>query len=106
MQPNAHGLTRRCTAFVWQHHGRDAGWDKVKLLAAQLSNYDWLLWVPLDAIFADASSSLDALTEQHHAHLVVVQDSSGDGIGSGVLNEPILIRGKSEWSRELYAARE
>lgn len=86
-----------------QHHGRHADWDKVKLLAAQHANYEWLLWVPLDTVFADAASSLSALTDDGRAHLIVVQDGSGDGMGTGVLTEPILVRGKSEWSRKLYA---
>ena len=38
-------------------HWRDAGWDKVKLLSAQLSNYEWLLWVPVDSVFADSARS-------------------------------------------------
>ena len=41
-------------------HWRDAGWDKVKLLASQLMNYEWLLWVPVDSIFADSASSIGA----------------------------------------------
>ena len=32
-------------------HWREPSWDKVKLLASQLANYEWLLWVPLDAVF-------------------------------------------------------
>ncbi len=83
------------------HHGRDPAWDKVKLMAAQHANYEWLLWVPVDAIFADAASSLGALTDDGRAHLIALQDGSGDGMGTGVLTEPILIRGKTEWSRKL-----
>jgi hypothetical protein len=72
------------------------GWDKVKLLAAHQANYEWLLWVPLDAIFADAASSLDALTDDKRAHLIALQDESGNGMGTGVLSEPLLIRGLLE----------
>jgi len=81
------------------HHGRDTGWDNVKLLTAQHANYEWMLWVPVDAVFADTASSLGALTDDHHAQLIVLQDTSGDGTGTGVLTEPLLIRGKSEWSK-------
>jgi hypothetical protein len=80
---------------------RGRGWDKVKLLAAQHANYEWLLWVPLDAIFADTASSLDALTDDKRANIIALQDESGDGMGTGVLSEPLLIRGKTEWSRRL-----
>ena len=82
-------------------HWRDVGWDKVKLLANQLANYDWLLWVSVDSIFADSASALSAITDGERAHLIVLQDAEGDGMGTGALAEPILIRGKSEWSRKL-----
>ena len=58
------------------HHARDTSWDKVRLLAMKLQEYEWLLWLPIDALFADAASSLDALTDEARAHLVVVQVSS------------------------------
>ena len=82
-------------------HGRDAGWDKVKILYNQLANYEWLLWVPLDAIFADSASALGAITDDERAHLVVLQDAGGDGMGNGVLTEPLILRGKSAWSKKL-----
>ena len=68
---------------------------QVKLLSAQLDHYEWLLWLPVDAVFADASSSLSALISERRAHLIVLQDSGGDGMGSGILPEPLLIRGRS-----------
>ena len=57
--------------------------------------------MPVDAVFADAASSLGALTDDARAQLIAVQDASGDGMGNGVLAEPILFRGKSEWCRKL-----
>ena len=81
-------------------HWRESGWDKVKLLAAQLWKYEWLLWVPVDSVFADSASSLSAITDDTRAHLVALQDAGGDGMGGGVLSEPLLIRGKSDWSKK------
>ena len=84
-------------------HSRDSGWDKVKLLANELDKYEWLLWVPVDAVFADSASALSAITDGTRADLIALQVQGGDGMGNGVLSEPILIRGKSTWSRHLLA---
>ena len=43
-----------------------------------------LLWLPLDSLIVDPSSSLDSLL-QSRAQLVLLQDASGDGAGGGVL---------------------
>ena len=32
---------------------------------------------------------------------MIVQDGTGDGAGAGALSEPLLLRGKSEWSKKL-----
>ena len=37
---------------------------QVKLLSAQLYKFEWLLWLPVDSLFADAPNSLDALTDE------------------------------------------
>eukprot|EP00966_Prymnesium_polylepis_P110086 2547196-Prymnesium_polylepis.1 len=34
----------------------------------------------------------------------LAQDATGDGAGGGALSEPLLLRGKSEWSAKLLEA--
>ena len=78
-----------------------SGWDKVAASQAQIKNYDWLLWVPIDSVFADSASELGAIIDNERAHLVALQDAGGDGMGGGVLSEPLILRGKSAWSQKL-----
>ena len=78
-------------------------WDKVKLLAHYVDMYEWLVWVPLGSLFVDSAAALDSLFDQTHTHLILPQDDAGDGAGAGLLTEPLVLRGKSEWSRTLLA---
>ena len=55
----------------------------------QLDHYEWLLWTPVDSVFADSASPLSAVTDHERAHLLVLQDADGDGMGTGALTEPI-----------------
>ena len=80
------------------HHWRDAGWDKVKLLASQLDSW-WLMWVPMDAMFVDAANSLGALTDDGRAHCRSPgrQRRRLQAMASSL---SLCFRGKSKWSRK------
>ena len=66
---------------------------QVKLLSAQLYKFEWLLWLPVDSLFADAPNSLDALTDEGRANLILMQDGAVRYLAlPGVILPDVLLR--------------
>jgi GR25 family glycosyltransferase involved in LPS biosynthesis len=76
-------------------------WNKVYVLDRHLSDFDWILWIDADAVFANLEITLESIinNRQGDYHLLACDD-----IGGWRLNSGVLFFKNSEWSKNLIAA--
>mmetsp|Transcript_14689 Transcript_14689/g.31336 ORF Transcript_14689/g.31336 Transcript_14689/m.31336 type:complete len:365 (-) Transcript_14689:471-1565(-) len=70
---------------------RQPHWSKFPILLNHLENYDYLMWVDGDALFANFSIKVESLIDGHH-DLFIARDENN-------LNSGVFILRNSDWSR-------